>query len=555
MKTRLLKVCNLIVILCISPIASAMQPEDLKPRLMNAIKAQNIAEVQALLAAGVDPNFVVPGNFGEATPLIAAVMHYNPELVKLLLAYRADPNGIDPMTGNNALLSILTITKAIPVGIHYDPSQNIKAIIDMLIPITNLTHENNQKDSAFRNILIKPAYENFLNSVLASPTNDINSAVDSGGNTALIMAVQMLDNRHSYQIVKHLLTIPGIDINKTNSNGYTALDIAQNRTGKARIVKMLRDAGAVSGSSQPRKAEKPQPQRAHPYSQPGAMPGFRSGPQQMPSAGAYGPMPEAPFYGPASSVPPQAPSFGKPAPRKPKSLEKQLFDAVKLGDPLAVNRLLQEGANPNALVPQTPLMEAARLGNLSIVQILLNNAKTNPNTQNQLQDSALNLAIMWGKVDIINILVNDARTAINLLNNGRRTPLDEVLYTVFLNPEQKKVLMQLFRTKGARTSAELYAQSQSSSSQAAPPPMKIKRPVYAPTTYALLEVPNNATAYEILHIEPTASDEEVKKAWRQLSLQWHPDKNPAIKEDATEVFKLLETAIKEIEIERKRKIK
>ena len=51
--------------------------------------------------------------------------------------------------------------------------------------------------------------------------------------------------------------------------------------------------------------------------------------------------------------------------------------------------------------------------------------------------------------------------------------------------------------------------------------------------------------YEILAVEKTASVEEVKKAYRKLAMQYHPDKNPDNKEaeekfkEATEAYEVL----------------
>eukprot|EP00906_Rhabdomonas_costata_P015290 RCo021995 len=43
--------------------------------------------------------------------------------------------------------------------------------------------------------------------------------------------------------------------------------------------------------------------------------------------------------------------------------------------------------------------------------------------------------------------------------------------------------------------------------------------------------------YAVLGVSSTATEEEVKKAYRQLAIRWHPDKNPDNKEEAEAKFK------------------
>ena len=48
--------------------------------------------------------------------------------------------------------------------------------------------------------------------------------------------------------------------------------------------------------------------------------------------------------------------------------------------------------------------------------------------------------------------------------------------------------------------------------------------------------------YELLGVDVTATDLELKKAYRKKALQFHPDKNPDNVDEATEIFATIRSA-------------
>jgi DnaJ like chaperone protein len=67
-------------------------------------------------------------------------------------------------------------------------------------------------------------------------------------------------------------------------------------------------------------------------------------------------------------------------------------------------------------------------------------------------------------------------------------------------------------------------------------------------------IPETDSLYKILEIDPSASDEEVKKAYRRMAMKYHPDKVSHLGEDfrrmANEKFKKVNEAYKKIKKER-----
>ena len=67
-------------------------------------------------------------------------------------------------------------------------------------------------------------------------------------------------------------------------------------------------------------------------------------------------------------------------------------------------------------------------------------------------------------------------------------------------------------------------------------------------------IPETDSSYKILEIEPSASDEEVKKAYRRMAMKYHPDKvghlGEEFRKSADEKFKKVNEAYEKIKRER-----
>ncbi|XP_013083446.1 dnaJ homolog subfamily B member 6-A-like isoform X4 [Biomphalaria glabrata] len=64
----------------------------------------------------------------------------------------------------------------------------------------------------------------------------------------------------------------------------------------------------------------------------------------------------------------------------------------------------------------------------------------------------------------------------------------------------------------------------------------------------------NLDYYEVLGIEVSATEQEIKKAYRRLALKWHPDKNPENKDEAKRKFQEISEAYDVLSDKQKRDV-
>ena len=80
--------------------------------------------------------------------------------------------------------------------------------------------------------------------------------------------------------------------------------------------------------------------------------------------------------------------------------------------------------------------------------------------------------------------------------------------------------------------------------------MNIKTEDYKSLTAMYSKAKDSNWAYTVLEIEPSATDDEVKKAYRRMAMKYHPDKvanaGEEIKQQATEKFRTINEAYEHI---------
>lgn len=515
----------LIIISCsIFSLAAMQAPESDQQQLYQAVLKGDYGLINKLLDKGVNPNIFDPItrehivikliNQMKVSTLIDFYTHQkqkNMVIKKIIQSPYFDVNSTDHK-GKTILMHIINLFSD-----------------EYLMPILENSKLNiNEQDTVGRTALHYAVIGNNpqkITVILKKPNLNIN-AKDNTGKTALHYAIIHNNSHNAVKMSRVLMNHPQIEINISDTKGKTPLDYAKTEA----LRKLLINKGAISGTSEQQKRpreetkefEQPAPKR--PYVSPAAQ---RFG---------FTPQPQAPSGMPRFYQQPQSatysfgqfgvPSF-KPSPQMAafipsKNVEEELFEAIKTDDFLSIPHLLTQIKNPNVkdLLGKTPLMYAVNVSP-DIVKQLLELPTINPNIQDPEGNTALMIAADAGKLESVKELLKSNKVNIHIRNNKNLNAL-QLASTRYGSPFDETAQLLFEKRTQAVT------------------PVSTK-PLFASEVYEQLALSSAPTPHQILGLSATASPDDIKKAYRNLSLKWHPDKNPH-NPLASDVFKLIQWA-------------
>lgn len=177
--------------------------------LTRAILNNDMEAIQAILEGGANPDEVEEQ---QHTPLMWACEYPKPEIVKLLLKHKADPNYVVGENGKNAISYLL--------------SKSIQHI-----------HGSPQEVRKTYTIILRALFDAGL---------DPNAPVDTQGNTPLIYVANLDYFAELNNTIAEELIEGGADVNRTNLSGQTALMVfaAKGDEQEHGIAELLLDNGA-----------------------------------------------------------------------------------------------------------------------------------------------------------------------------------------------------------------------------------------------------------------------------------------------------------------------
>lgn len=491
--------------------------------MFQAVIENNGPRLLSLLLQGVNPNFTLP-EYSNHSPLFYATSpNLNVEIVKMLLENGANPNS------DKVLPYLIGTTFASPIALEdpRHPANKQNQIITLLLNHPQIDINQNYNGTALH-AAINAKRDELIPLILAKPNLNIN-AVDTRGWTALMLAVMASPIERARKIAYMLLEHPNIDVNQTDPAGYTALNKARRRK---TLYDLLRVKNALTKEElESKKRGAPEPE------------------EQQKTKKAYMPYTGPQFQTFRFNVPPPQPFSAKPAPSTPQtqapfyipmphftqpmeSPNELLLNALKAKNIEQLREALIKRANPNIRDSNGyPALMLAVAAGAEFVYLLLQDERIDPNITTLPEgNTPLMFAANNHHISTITFLLSHPRINVDLLNAKRQSALDFASLKKDLPTFTQLQKMILEKSK--------QAEAKISSAPST-------RPQLNPEVYRMLHIRSDATPHQILQIEPTANEDEVRKAWRKLTIIWHPDRNPDLPL-AKEVIQLINWAYERI---------